>query len=238
MTSLASAAPAGSGEILLVEDERVVREGIKALLLAEGFSVRAARNGEQAIALFRELRPDLVLLDVMMPEMNGFQVCQAIREMDRTVPVVFLTAKDSDADQVRGFGLGADDYISKDAPETLLIVRLRRCLERVREMSASRTCRVDTVRVGAVEVDLRALTVKDNGVLSARLTKTEADILDILNRHRASAVSSDGIISFLRGEGFACEDTMLYVHVSNLRRKLGAAGKDIVSVRAVGYMLK
>jgi DNA-binding response OmpR family regulator len=237
MTEDESFAPECSGRILIVDDERSIREGLKALLSAEGFTVTMARNGQQALDSFDELRHDLVLLDVMMPGMNGFQVCQAIREIDRTVPVVFLTAKDSDADQVRGFGLGADDYISKDAPESLLVVRLRRLLERFHEISTLCTGRANAVLIGDVVIDLQTLTVKQHRRLIARLTKTEADILEVLNLHRAVVVKAEEIIAFLRGEGFVCEDTMLYVHISNLRRKLGDAGKDIVSVRGVGYML-
>ena len=108
-------------EILLADDERAVREGLKAMLVGEGFSVRTARDGADALAKFAEKRPDAVLLDVMMPKMNGFMACRQMRELDSLVPVVFLTAKDSEADQVRGMGLGADDFISKSAGDEVLL---------------------------------------------------------------------------------------------------------------------
>ena len=88
-------------EILIADDERLIREGMKALFVGEGFSVRTARDGEDALKKFAESRPDLVLLDVMMPKANGFRACEEIRRRDRLVPIVFLTAKDSEADQVR-----------------------------------------------------------------------------------------------------------------------------------------
>lgn len=224
-------------EILVVDDERSIRDGLKAVLTAEGFSARTARDGEDALAKFSERRPDLVLLDVMMPKMNGFAVCEAIRAQDRVVPVVFLTAKDSDADQVRAFGLGADDYIAKGAPEQLLVVRVRRALERVRQMAQSCAADSRVVRVGEAEADMASFAVKLADGTVSRLTKTEADILRILDENRSRYVASGDLIAALRGEGFVCEDTMLYVHVSNLRRKLGADGKRVFSVRGVGYSL-
>ena len=103
----------------------MLREGLKAMLFGEGHAVRTARDGEDALRKISERAPDLVLLDVMMPKMNGFKTCEEIRKADRAVPVIFLTAKDSEADQVRGLGLGADDYVSKDAGETLLLAPQR-----------------------------------------------------------------------------------------------------------------
>ena len=100
----------GTG-ILLAEDEPMVREGLVILLESEGYEVRAAQDGEEALAMFRARRPDLLLLDVMMPKMSGYDVCRAVRAEDATLPVVFLTAKDGDADELRGLNLGADDYV-------------------------------------------------------------------------------------------------------------------------------
>ena len=109
----------GDMEILLADDERAFRSGMKALLESEGFAVRTARDGEAAVRKFAERVPDVVILDVMMPRMNGFRACEEIRKTDRRVPVVFLTAKDDEVDQVRALGLGADDYVSKSAPEAM-----------------------------------------------------------------------------------------------------------------------
>ena len=115
-------------EILVVDDERSVRNGLKALLSTGGYSVRLARSGLQALEQFRTRRPDLVLLDVMMPGTNGFDVCREIRREDALVPILFLTSVENEANQVRGFGLGADDYISKTAGEAELFARIRRAL--------------------------------------------------------------------------------------------------------------
>ena len=112
-------------EILVVDDERTVRDGLKARLQGEGFAVRTARDGADALAKIAERRPDLVLLDVMMPRMNGFRVCEEVRRTDGALPIVFLTAGASDGDQVRAIGLGGDDYVSKSAPDAVLLVQTR-----------------------------------------------------------------------------------------------------------------
>ena len=225
-------------EILLADDERVFRNGMKLLLEAEGFAVRTARDGDEAVHRFAERRPDLVILDVMMPKVNGFCACEAIRRADRRVPVIFLTAKDAEVDQVRALGLGADDYVSKSAPESLLLARIRRAVERSRELSAGRSADADGfMRLGRTSIDMRSLEVFVAGKPAGRLTKTEADILNILANERGRLFSTDELISALRGNGFACEDTMLYVHVSNLRRKLGPAASLLCNSRNAGYSL-
>lgn len=228
----------GDIEILLADDERAFRSGMKALLESEGFAVRTARDGEAAVRKFAERVPDLVILDVMMPRMNGFRACEEIRKTDRRVPVVFLTAKDDEVDQVRALGLGADDYVSKSAPEALLVARIRRAVERSRELVAGRVADADgCMHLGQTTVDMTSLEVTVGGEAAGRLTKTEADILRILAGRRGRHFSTDELIAALRGDGFACEDTMLYVHVSNLRRKLGPAAALLSTSRNAGYSL-
>lgn len=225
-------------EILLVDDERVLREGLKAQLVGEGFEVRTARDGEEAVAKFAERRPDLVLLDVMMPKMNGFKACEAIRAADEFVPIIFLTAKDSEADQVRGIGLGADDYISKDAGESLLMARIRRVLQRAEASARSVSANAGSIiSLGRISVDANSLAVIENDREVAHLTKTEAGILVILNSERGRYFSLDELISRLRGDGYACEDSLVYSHVSHLRNKLGAASELILQKRSCGYCL-
>ena len=225
-------------EILVVDDERVLRDGIKAVLSGEGFEVRTARDGDEALRKIAEKRPDLVLLDVMMPKMNGFRCCEKIRATDRVLPVIFLTAKDAEADQVRGIGLGADDFVSKSASDAVLLARINRALERTNAIGESvRSVSGTTIALGTVSVDLKTFVVAEKGEEIARLTKTEADMLRFLAAHRGELVVADDIITELRGNGFACEDAMLYMHMCNLRKKLGSAGPMIVNKRGVGYIL-
>ena len=228
----------GMDEILIADDERVLREGLKKALEEEGYAVRTARDGEHALRKIAEKRPDLVLLDVMMPKMNGFRCCEEIRKTDELLPVIFLTVKDSETDQVRGIGLGADDYISKDSCDALLFTRIRRALERAKKAGEKLAdCAVRHVRLGATVADVKSLDVMEDGNATNRLTKTEADILICLNAHRGETVSFDDLITDLRGNGFACEDAMLYTHMSRLRGKLGKAGNMITTIRGVGYRL-
>lgn len=226
-------------EILIVEDERVIRVGLKATLETCGFAVRQARDGEDALGKIAERRPDLVLLDVLMPRMNGFRCCEEIRKRDALLPVVFLTANDSECNQVRAFDLGCDGFVSKAASEMLLVSCIRRAIDRSKESRKriEQSSNLSAVRVGPVVVDLRFLSVIENDCKIATLTKTEADILVLLNEKRGELVLVDDIISGLRGQGFVCETTLVYSHISHLRRKLGRAAGLISNVRGIGYCL-
>lgn len=225
-------------EILIVDDERVVREGLRQTLLGEGYAVRTARDGEDALRKIGEARPDAVLLDVMMPKMNGFRCCEEIRKADALLPVVFLTAKDSEADQIRGLGLGGDSYVSKASSEALLLTCVRRVIERTRKARESLPADDgQVVRLGAVTVNAKSFVVSDGEKEVARLTRTEMDLLLFLNAHRGEYFVIDDLITELRGNGFACEDAMVYSHVSKLRAKLGRAGSMISMMRGAGYCL-
>lgn len=225
-------------EILIVDDERVLREGLKTMLSGEGFAVRTARDGEDALRKISERTPDLVLLDVMMPKMNGFLACEAIRKIDNLLPVIFLTAKDSEADQVRGIGLGADGYISKDSGDAVMLACIRRALSRSKSIvdTVERQCG-SAIRIGNVTVDPKSFRVMQGKNEISCLTKTEVDLLGIFDAGRGKRFTADQLIERLRGQGFACSDSMLYTHISNLRRKLGQAGNMLTSSRSAGYCL-
>ena len=226
-------------EILIVDDERTIRRGLKMTLQGEGYEVRTARDGEEALKKIAEKQPDLVLLDVMMPRMNGFRCCEEIRKTDPLLPIIFLTAKDSEADQVRGIGLGGDDYVSKETGDALLLACIRRALERAKTMGERVVKGTESkIRLGKVTIDLKAFSVTENGKEIALLTRTEAGLMRILNSQRGEMIVPDDIITELRGNGFACEDGMLYTHIGNLRKKLGPASDMIVNTRSVGYGLK
>ena len=226
---------AGVTEILLVDDERTVREGLKTLLESEGFSVSTARDGAVALAKFSQKRPDAVLLDVMMPKLNGFAVCEQIRGIDALVPVIFLTAKDSEADQVRGIALGADDFVSKGASEEVLLARLRRALARSAKIAEGRmTGR--TLHLGSVVVDLERRRVVCDGK-EELLTASEADLIGCLASAPGKPFAADEILSFLRGENYIGDPATVRMHVMNLRRKLGKAGAMIANLPGGGYYL-
>lgn len=227
-------------DILIVDDERAVREGLAAVLEAEGHRVRLARNGARALAAFGEQPADLVLLDVMMPEMSGFAVCQELRKLDALVPIVFLTAKDSEADQVRGIGAGADDYLAKTVGEAVLLARIDRALARsgrFGEMLGSGG-KSEGLWIGGVRVDADTLAAYDGERILGTLTRTEWSVLKLLGEARGRTFSMAEIIAGLRGVGFVCEDSLVYTHISNLRRKLGPAAAKLVTVHGLGYCLE
>jgi two-component system response regulator MprA len=219
-------------EILIVDDDRALRIGQRALLKAEGYAVRLAANGETALAAIAEKRPDLVLLDVMMPKRNGFSVCEELRRTDPLLPILFLTAREGVGDELRAFDVGADDYIAKSASPEELLARVRRALAR---SAVLRTAVQESrrARLGPLEVDFDALTVSGEGV-SERLTKTEADFLWLLNSDRGRLFAYGEIIDVLRGGGITSV-AVLQTHMSRLRRKLGRAGALLFNERGLGY---
>lgn len=220
-------------QILIVDDERSIRVGLKALLEGEGYAVRLARDGDEALAQVAEARPDLLLLDVMMPKKNGFRTCAEIRNRDASLPIVFLTALDGEADEIRAMGLGADDYLPKTASSSLMLARIRRALER----SSSSPAPMERLRLGAVTVNLTNGDVEWRGKKES-LTESELNLLVLLYENRSRFLDKDALVSGLRGNGFSCVDSMIYSHVHNLRRKLGPAGDCIACDRNFGYRLR
>ena len=196
--------------MLVVDDELAIRRGLTATLENAGYSVRTARDGIVAFGAIRSKRPDLILLDVMMPLMDGFKVCEEIRKRDRDLPIVFLTAKDADEDQVRGLEVGADDFVSKSSDSSVLLVRIRKALERAERLLGN--------------------AAPDN------LTKTEADIFRLLASERGRYFTAMEIFAAIRGEGYAGDEGNMRSHVSRLRGKL-PQGVTIDVMRGRGYAL-
>lgn len=223
------------GEILLVDDEPVIRRSFSAMLEAEGHKVRTARNGAEGVAKFAERRSDLVLLDVMMPKMNGITACGEIRKIDALVPILFFTAVPSEATLVRALGLGGDDYIEKSKTREEISARIRAALRRRAEFDASRP-RADVLDLGGVKVNLSMLTVSGEG-MDEVITRSEAQLLNLLSSERGRFYSADEIFSALHGDGYVGGDSSLRTLVSRLKVKLGRKGALILNDRARGYAL-
>ena len=221
-------------EILVVDDNFRLLRNLAARFEREGYRVRTARDGEEALAAIAAARPDLVLLDVDMPRLGGIPTCERIRRGDRLLPVLFLTAYDDDVNAVRAFGAGADDYLSKDSSDAVLLASVRRALERNAAIVSAVPVR--RAELAGVTIDFDALTLAGDGV-DERLTRTEADFLYLLNSERGRVFSYDEIFEILRGGGYVGDERMLYTHVRNLRHKLGRAGCLLSNVRNVGYTL-
>ena len=197
-------------EVLIVDDERAIRTALSRRLTEAGYSVRTAASGASGVAAFAKRRPDIVLLDVMMPRKNGYETCRDMRSLDRETPIVFLSALDSERDQISGLESGADDFVSKTASDELLLARIRKALER-----ADRFSKADA---------------------PASMTKTEADIYRLLDSDRGHFFSYREIVEATCGEGYSADRSAIRVHVSNMRGKL-PDGERLAVKRGVGYAL-
>ena len=220
-------------EILIAEDEPSARRGFRALFEGEGYAVRTARDGEEALAKFRESRPDAVLLDVMMPKMNGIIDCAEIRKSDPLVPILFFTAMPSDVGAVRALGLGADDYIDKAKSPEELLARVAAVLRRASVIASDKR---DKLSLGGVTVDFATMTASGDGV-SEELTKSESLFLRLLASERGRCFSFDEIFAALSGEGYVGDDNAVRCIAKRLKAKLGRAGELISNARGVGYKL-
>ena len=239
------------GRILIVEDELAIRNGLKARLEAGGFEVATANNGRDGVAAFGASPFDLVVMDVMMPVMDGFEACKAIREKDKATPIVFLSCLENDADRILALDLGAVEFVRKDDIDTprmsmeYFMSLIDRHIRRVRELEGlgvSGSGLADggrgerTFKVGEMEIDVHNLVARCAGEEIA-ITASEADMLQVLDMNRGKCVRYDGLIDALRGEGFAIDPHAMVQIMSRVKRKLGASGDKIRNVRKRGYVL-
>jgi DNA-binding response OmpR family regulator len=222
--------------ILVVEDEPTIAQAVGARLVAEGFEVRVVADGPAAVEGFRAYRPDLVVLDLMLPGLDGLEVCRRI-QAERPVPVLMLTARDDETDLLVGLAVGADDYLTKPFSMRELTARVRTLLRRVEHAAAlaAATPVRDVVRLGPLEIDRAARKVAVDGVL-VHLTPMEYELLDSLARTPGTvltrAVLLEQVWDWSGGSGTRVVDS----HIKALRRKLGAG--LIRTVPRVGYALE
>ena len=222
-------------EILVVDDERIVRETLKAVLEGEGHVVRLANTGEDALEKYHASRPDLVLLDVMMPGRNGYAVCEEIRRGDATLPVLFLTAIETEANEIRGMTVGGDDYILKTAPTEVMLARVRRALDR--QSRRAEPLHFAELRLGDARIDFAGRNIVFEDGTSERLTGAELDILRALASDRSRYFTLDEICVMMHCENHCIEPRTLRSQISRLKLKLGKCGELIHSERFIGYRL-
>ena len=222
----------GTGpSILVVEDDEQIAELMRDFLEAEGFRVSHAGSGREASELLEQGRPDLVLLDVMLPDESGFEICRRLRR-DSSVPVLFLSARDSDADKIRGLGLGGDDYIVKSATPAEVVARVKAVMRR-----ASPAARPRTLRFGELEVDLAAHEVSCEA-RRVELTAREFALLRVLVEHPRQVFSRDQLFELVWG--LFGDRSAVAVYIGRLRQKLEpdpSSPRYIVTVWGVGYRL-
>ena len=219
--------------ILVVEDEESFRDALSYMLRKEGFEVHLAETGPAALEAFDRHGADLVLLDLMLPGLSGTEVCRALRARS-TVPVIMLTAKDSEVDKVVGLELGADDYVTKPYSTRELVARIRAVLRRHGEPDDLVPA---TVEAGPVRMDVDRHVVSVGGSVVAMPLK-EFELLEILLRNAGRVLTRGQLIDRVWGSDYVGDTKTLDVHVKRLRAKIEpdpAAPKHIVTVRGLGY---
>jgi len=223
--------------ILVIDDEPTLRETLVDALESDGFRVVAAADGREALARFREDRPDLVLLDLMLPEMSGIEVCRIIRQ-ESGVPIVMLTAKDSELDKVVGLELGADDYVTKPFSLRELSARLRALFRRAEQQAAE--TQPGIVDLGSVQVDLAGHRLLRDGQTVAIKPKA-FELLAFLLKHPGQVFTRDQLLERVWGYDYAGETRTVDVHVHWLRSQVEVDASHpqlIHTVRGVGYVFR
>ena len=213
--------------ILIVDDEPRMREMIRMILENRNYGAVEAANGMEAITKARSEAIDLILMDVMMPVMNGYDSCNRIRKSS-SVPIIMLTAKGEDYDQVDGFDSGADDYIIKPFAPMVLVARIEAALRR------SEATKVDPMTPSIFEVDDRAREIRIKGS-AIELNRKEYDLLKYLVDNRGMSLSRNQILEKVWGYDYLGTDSTVDTHMNRLRKKLGTYSGCIVTIRGYGY---
>jgi two-component system OmpR family response regulator len=227
--------------VLVIDDEPNIRELVQVALKFHGCAVTLGATGKETLTLAESEKPDLIVLDVMLPDIDGFEVCRRLRANGDDVPVIFLTARDTTSDTVTGLTLGGDDYITKPFSVDALVARVRAVLRR-----AARPVAVDpesagsgsTLRVGDLELDEDHWTVRRAGTL-VELSPTEFRLLAYLMRNQGLMLTRKQLLENVWGWEYAGQSQVLETYVSYLRRKLDVLGPPLIHTqRGVGYSLR
>ncbi|HEY3831997.1 MAG TPA: response regulator transcription factor [Acidimicrobiia bacterium] len=216
--------------IALIEDELSIAQAVAARLRSEGYVVELADDGPSGVELVERIRPDLVVLDLMLPGFDGLEVCRRIQQ-DQWVPVLMITARDTEADMIIGLGVGADDYMTKPFSARELVARVAALLRRV-ERTAARTGADGIVAVGEVALDTDERRTRVHGD-EVHLTPTEFDLLLYLARQDGRVATREELLVQVWGYDFPAGARTVDSHVRSLRRKLGA--EIVRTVHGVGY---
>jgi DNA-binding response OmpR family regulator len=228
--------PPSSPTILVVDDEANIVELVRLYLRSEGYQVESACDGREALEKIATLHPSLVVLDLMMPEVDGWEVTRRLRETGGRTPIIMLTAKGDDADKIVGLDMGADDYLAKPFNPRELLARIRAILRRATAPAPGSERRL---RVRGIEIDLEAREVVAGG-RRVSLTSYEFELLALLARTAGRVLSREQILDALKGQDYESFDRSIDVHISKLRAKLEQNPKEprlIKTVRGVGYVL-
>jgi len=222
-------------KVLVVDDEEHILELARLYLSREGYQVEGVADGSQAVARFAQLKPDLVVLDLMLPGVDGLTVCREIRKQSQ-VPIIILSARDEITDKVVGLELGADDYLTKPFHPQELVARAKALLRRTRQEPEQ----TEVIRAGRLEIDLGRHEVR-HGEVRIQLRPKEFDLLALLARHPGRVYQRTELLDLVWGYDFPGYTRTVDVHVQQVREKLSAAGvsdPSIDTVWGVGYRLE
>jgi len=222
--------------ILVADDNQQIASILEEYLKKEGHTPHIARDGEEALALFGKLKPDAVLLDVMMPKLDGFAVCREIRKTS-AVPIIMVTARGEDFERIMGLDTGADDYIVKPFSPGELMARLRAVLRR---MDRGQTSSAQSAALGNLTVDLETYTARVDG-REVTLTRKELELLFTLTSHRDKVFSRENLLESIWGYEYFGDSRTVDSHVKRLRAKLdayGPKGWEIKTIWGVGYKME
>ena len=222
--------------ILIIEDEHDIRELISYNLESEGWNTLKASAGNEGLELAQKTPPELILLDIMLPDIDGLEVCRKLKRSDSTkdIPVIMLTAKSEDSDVISGLELGAEDYITKPFSPRVLIARIRAVLRRNIEAQETES---PIIRIHKIQIDIKKheVIVEDENI---DLSATEFAILNYLASNPGWVFSRNQIIDAVRGQNYPVTERSVDVQILGIRKKLGSQGRYIETVRGVGYRLK
>jgi two-component system phosphate regulon response regulator PhoB len=223
-------------KIVVVDDEENIQELVQYNLERNGYEVTCVATGEEALEAVRSVRPNLIILDLMLPGIDGFEVCRVFKGDSQTehIPIIMLTAKGEESDVVTGLELGAEDYIVKPFSPKVLLARVRTVLRR-RAREPVGDDDVIKIKELTIHPGRREILIKDKHV---ELTSTEFRMLHYLARRPGWVFTRQQIIDASRGEDYPVTDRSVDVHIVGLRKKLGSFGKYIETVRGVGYRFK
>lgn len=223
-------------KILIIEDEESILLALEDNLRLEGYEVSSATDGQQGFSMAKEPRYDLIILDIMLPKMNGFDICRQLRQAGMKTPILMLTAKSQEVDKVLGLELGADDYVTKPFSPRELLARVKALLRRAKQSQKE----IDLYRFGDLEVDFIKYEVRKKGK-SIYLTALEFALLHFLIKHKDQVLSRDSILDEVWGNEVYVLPRTVDKHIAELRKKIEdepSSPRYIVGVRGVGYKFR
>ena len=218
--------------ILIVEDEENIAQYLAKCLAAEGYDIDVAADGSEALDMILDRPYDLITLDIILPGLNGYEVCEQARAAGIETPILMLTAKDGEYDEADAFEMGADDFLRKPFSLVVLLARAKALLRR------GPVAHKDVIEAAGLALDPRARTLAVDG-RSVELTAREFDLLAYLMRHKGTAVSKSELLDYVWGPDYAGDDNIIEVYVRYIRRKIDEPDKPsrITTVRGAGYLI-